>query len=209
MAEVIGLTGQTGAGKSTVRELFKAKGAAVIDADAVSHDIADNDLSCLTDIVEHFSCIVLNDKGKLNRKALGRIVFSDQKKLAVLNKIMFPYIVSAIKGKVTAYEHAGAQMIVIDGATLIESGCSKMCSVLISVTAEEETRLTRIIHRDGISKRDAVCRVSAQHPEEFYIEASDYVIKNNGTPGDLEREAERVLDEIEGKAKSALTEDKA
>lgn len=209
MAEVIGLTGQTGAGKSTVRELFKAKGAAVIDADAVSHDIADNDLSCLTDIVEHFSCIVLNDKGKLNRKALGRIVFSDPKKLAVLNKIMFPYIVSAIKGKVTAYEHAGAQMIVIDGATLIESGCSKMCSVLISVTAEEETRLTRIIHRDGISKRDAVRRVSAQHPEEFYIEASDYVIKNNGTPGDLEREAERVLDEIEGKAKSALTEDKA
>lgn len=209
MAEVIGLTGQTGAGKSTVRELFKAKGAAVIDADAVSHDIADNDLSCLTDIVEHFSYIVLNDKGKLNRKALGRIVFSDQKKLAVLNKIMFPYIVSAIKGKVTAYEHAGAQMIVIDGATLIESGCSKMCSVLISVTAEEETRLTRIIHRDGISKRDAVRRVSAQHPEEFYIEASDYVIKNNGTPGDLEREAERVLDEIEGKAKSALTEDKA
>ena len=209
MAEVIGLTGQTGAGKSTVRELFKAKGAAVIDADAVSHDIVDNDLSCLTDIVEHFSCIVLNDKGKLNRKALGRIVFSDQKKLAVLNKIMFPYIVSAIKGKVTAYEHAGAQMIVIDGATLIESGCSKMCSVLISVTAEEETRLTRIIHRDGISKRDAVRRVSAQHPEEFYIEASDYVIKNNGTPGDLEREAERVLDKIEGKAKSALTEDKA
>ena len=209
MAEVIGLTGQTGAGKSTVRELFKAKGAAVIDADAVSHDIVDNDLSCLTDIVEHFSCIVLNDKGKLNRKALGRIVFSDPKKLAVLNKIMCPYIVSAIEGKVTAYEHAGAQMIVIDGATLIESGCSKMCSVLISVTAEEETRLTRIIHRDGISKRDAVRRVSAQHPEEFYIEASDYVIKNNGTPGDLEREAERVLDEIEGKAKSALTEDKA
>ena len=209
MAEVIGLTGQTGAGKSTVRELFKAKGAAVIDADAVSHDIVDNDLSCLTDIVEHFSCIVLNDTGKLHRKALRRIVFSDQKNPAALNKIMFPYIVSAIKGKVTAYEHAGAQMIVIDGATLIESGCSKMCSVLISVTAEEETRLTRIIHRDGISKRDAVRRVSAQHPEEFYIEASDYVIKNNGTPGDLEREAERVLDEIEGKAKSALTEDKA
>ena len=57
MAEVIGLTGQTGAGKSTVRELFKAKGTAVIDADAVSHDIVDNDISCLTDIVEHFSCI--------------------------------------------------------------------------------------------------------------------------------------------------------
>ena len=153
MAEVIGLTGQTGAGKSTVRKLLKAKGAAVIDADSVAHEVADNSLSCLTDIVEHFSCMVLDEKGKLNRRALGRIVFSDRKKLALLNKIMFPYIVSAIKGQVTAYEQAGAQIIVIDGATLIESGCAKMCSVLVSVTADEETRLTRIIHRDGISKR--------------------------------------------------------
>lgn len=207
MAEVIGLTGQTGAGKSTVRKLLKAKGAAVIDADFVAHEVADNSLSCLTDIVEHFSCMVLDEKGKLNRRALGRIVFSDRKKLALLNKIMFPYIVSAIKGQVTAYEQAGAQIIVIDGATLIESGCAKMCSVLVSVTADEETRLTRIIHRDGISKRDAVRRVSAQNPEEFYIKASDYVIKNNGTPGDLERAAERVLDEIERDKSEPAAED--
>lgn len=207
MAEVIGLTGQTGAGKSTVRKLLKAKGAAVVDADFVAHEVADNNLSCLTDIVEHFSCMVLDEKGKLNRRALGRIVFSDRKKLALLNKIMFPYIVSAIKGQVTAYEQAGAQIIVIDGATLIESGCAKMCSVLVSVTADEETRLTRIIHRDGISKRDAVRRVSAQNPEEFYIKASDYVIKNNGTPGDLERAAEKVLDEIERDKSEPAAED--
>lgn len=207
MAEVIGLTGQTGAGKSTVRKLLKAKDAAVIDADSVAHEVADNNLSCLTDIVEHFSCMVLDEKGKLNRRALGRIVFSDRKKLALLNKIMFPYIVSAIKGQVTAYEQAGAQIIVIDGATLIESGCAKMCSVLVSVTADEETRLTRIIHRDGISKRDAVRRVSAQNPEEFYIKASDYVIKNNGTPGDLERAAEKVLDEIERDKSEPAAED--
>ena len=207
MAEVIGLTGQTGAGKSTVRKLLKAKGAAVIDADSVAHEVADNSLSCLTDIVEHFSCMVLDEKGKLNRRALGRIVFSDRKKLALLNKIMFPYIVSAIKRQVTAYEQAGAQIIVIDGATLIESGCAKMCSVLVSVTADEETRLTRIIHRDGISKRDAVRRVSAQNPEEFYIKASDYVIKNNGTPGDLERAAEKVLDEIERDKSEPAAED--
>lgn len=207
MAEVIGLTGQTGAGKSTVRKLLKAKGAAVIDADFVAHEVADNNLSCLTDIVEHFSCMVLDEKGKLNRRTLGRIVFSDRKKLALLNKIMFPYIVSAIKGQVTAYEQAGAQIIVIDGATLIESGCAKMCSVLVSVTADEETRLTRIIHRDGISKRDAVRRVSAQNPEEFYIKASDYVIKNNGTPGDLERAAEKVLDEIERDKSEPAAED--
>lgn len=209
MAEIIGLTGQTGAGKSTVRKLLKLKGAAVIDADTVAHDVADNNLDCLTDIVEHFSCMVLNANGRLNRKALGKIVFSDKKQLAVLNKVMFPYIVSAIKGQVRAYEQAGAQLVVIDGATLIESGCSKMCSVLISVTAEEETRITRIIHRDGISKKDASIRVSAQNPEEFYISASDYVIKNDGTPGDLEREAERVFYKIKNGKSGSFTEDEA
>ena len=82
-----------------------------------------------------------------------------------------------------------------------------MCSVLVSITADEETRLTRIIHRDGISKRDAVRRVSAQNPEEFYIKASDYVIRNNGTPGDLERAAEKVLDEIERDKSEPAAED--
>lgn len=209
MADIIGLTGQTGAGKSTVRKLLKLKGAAVIDADTVAHNVADNNLDCLTEIVEHFSCTVLTENGTLNRRALGRIVFSDKKQLAVLNRVMFPYIVSAIKGQVKAYEQAGAQLVVVDGATLIESGCSKMCSALISVTAEEETRLTRIIHRDGISKKEALQRVSAQNPEEFYIAASDYVIKNDGTPGDLEREAEKVLFKIKNGKSGSLTEDKA
>ena len=82
-----------------------------------------------------------------------------------------------------------------------------MCSVLISVTAEEETRITRIIHRDGISKKDALRRVSAQHTEDFYTQNSDYVIKNNGTPGDLERETEKVIEEIEKGKKNFYAED--
>ena len=92
MANIIGLTGQTGAGKSTVRDILKEKGAAVIDADSVAHDITDNNLDCIYDIVSRFSCLVLNENGKINRKVLGRRVFSDPKELAMLNKIIFPYI---------------------------------------------------------------------------------------------------------------------
>lgn len=193
MADIIGLTGQTGAGKSSVREILCKKGAAVIDADAVAHDITDNNLDCIYDIVSHFSCLVLNEKGKINRKALGKRVFSDKNELAVLNKIIFPYIIEAIEHEVLGYIAKGAKSIVIDGATVIESGCGKMCDVLVSVVAEEETRITRIIKRDGISKADAERRVAAQKPEKFYIENSDFVIKNDSTPAELERSVNSVL----------------
>ncbi|MBE6893852.1 MAG: dephospho-CoA kinase [Ruminococcaceae bacterium] len=193
MANIIGLTGQTGAGKSSVREILQKKGAAVIDADTVAHDITDNNVNCIYDIVNHFSCLVLNEKGKINRKALGKRVFSDKKELLALNKIIFPYILEAIEHEVLGYIAKGAENIVIDGATVIESGCGKMCDVLVSVVAEEETRLTRIIKRDGITKADAERRVSAQKPEEFYTENSDFVIRNDSTPAELERSVNSVL----------------
>ncbi|MBQ8595984.1 MAG: dephospho-CoA kinase [Oscillospiraceae bacterium] len=193
MANIIGLTGQTGAGKSSVREILQKKGAAVIDADTVAHDITDNNVNCIYDIVNRFSCLVLNEKGKINRKALGKRVFSDKKELLALNKIIFPYILEAIEHEVLGYIAKGAENIVIDGATVIESGCGKMCDVLVSVVAEEETRLTRIIKRDGITKADAERRVSAQKPEEFYTENSDFVIRNDSTPAELERSVNSVL----------------
>lgn len=193
MANIIGLTGQTGAGKSSVREILQKKGAAVIDADNVAHDITDNNVNCIYDIVNRFSCLVLNEKGKINRKALGKRVFSDKKELLALNKIIFPYILEAIEHEVLGYIAKGAENIVIDGATVIESGCGKMCDVLVSVVAEEETRLTRIIKRDGITKADAERRVSAQKPEEFYTENSDFVIRNDSTPAELERSVNSVL----------------
>ena len=193
MANIIGLTGQTGAGKSSVREILQKKGAAVIDADTVAHDITDNNVNCIYDIVNRFSCLVLNEKGKIDRKALGKRVFSDKKELLALNKIIFPYILEAIEHEVLGYIAKGAENIVIDGATVIESGCGKMCDVLVSVVAEEETRLTRIIKRDGITKADAERRVSAQKPEEFYTENSDFVIRNDSTPAELERSVNSVL----------------
>ena len=207
MAEIIGLTGQTGAGKSSVRKMFKSLGAEVIDADEVAHSVADNELWCLVDIVEHFSCLVLNDRGKLNRKALGKIVFSDRKKLLTLNKIMFPYIVDAIKREADALERKGARSIVIDGATLIESGCAKMCDCIISVTADEETRTRRIIERDGLTKLEAQRRVSAQHPEDFYTEVSDFVIRNDGSLAELEQKVGIVAGEIAARRQPIILEE--
>lgn len=207
MAELIGLTGQTGAGKSTVGKILRELGASVVDADAVSHEITDTDLDCLYEIVDRFSCVVLNEKGGLDRRRLGRIVFSDKTKLATLNKIMFPYIVKAIKTKTTALFEAGAKVVVVDGATLIESGFSKYCGTMISVTAAPEIREKRIIKRDGISKNDAARRIASQNGADFYAGASDYVIDNSGNEKALEVETETLYNHIiEGKRETASEE---
>ncbi|MBQ7874384.1 MAG: dephospho-CoA kinase [Oscillospiraceae bacterium] len=208
MANIIGLTGQTGAGKSSVREIMRRKGAAVIDADTVAHGITENSLDCIYDIVSHFSCLVLNDRGTINRKALGRRVFSDKKELAVLNKIIFPYILDAIEHEVLGCIAGGAENIVIDGATIIESGCGKMCDVLVSVVADSETRTERIIKRDGISKTDAERRISAQKTEEFYTENSDHIIRNDGSLAELEHSVNAVLKNMLNKKETVAAEEK-
>ncbi len=206
MANIIGLTGQTGAGKSSVRELFEAKGAAVIDADSVSHSITENSVDCISAIVDHFSVLVLNERGTINRKALGKRVFSDKKELLALNKIIFPYIMSAIEHEVEKHKSSGAQNIVIDGATVIESGCGEICDTIVSVVAEEEIRTRRIIKRDGITRQEAERRVAAQKPAEFYVEHADFVIENNGSLHELEQRTNTVLKNMLNKEK-ALSEE--
>lgn len=205
---LIGLTGQTGAGKSTVGKIFQELGAAVVDADAVSHEITDNDLDCLYEIVDRFSCLVLNEKGKLDRRKLGRMVFSDKAKLATLNKIMFPYIVKSIKTKTTALFDSGAEIVIVDGATLIESGFSKLCDKMISVTADSEVREKRIVIRDKISKADAARRISSQSGAEFYTSASDYVIDNSDGAAALCAKAERLYKNLAAEEKRAAEREK-
>lgn len=207
MANIIGLTGQTGAGKSSVREIFFRNGAAVIDADAVSHDITENNTDCIYDIVSHFSCFVLNKNGSIDRKALGKRVFSDKKELLALNKIVFPYIRSEIEHRVLGCIAEGRENIVIDGATLIESGCAGICDVLVSVVADEKSRLGRIMRRDGISEKDAARRISSQHPAEFYTGNSQIVIENNGSTAELEQRVNAVLKNMLRKKENKAPED--
>ena len=207
MSVVIGLTGQTGAGKSYVREIFWEKGAAVIDADSVSHDITENNVDCIFDIVNHFSCLVLNERGTINRKALGKKVFSDKKELLALNRIIFPYIREAIENEVKKQKNAGKSPVVIDGATIIESGCLDICDILVAVTADEEVRKKRIMKRDGISEEDAEKRISSQKPEEFYTEKADFTINNSGNRAEVEHGVSRVFKNMLMPREKAASED--
>lgn len=189
-AVIVGITGQTGAGKSTVCEMLKKYGYAVIDADEIAALITEKGSPVLTQLSMAFGPGTLNEDGTPNRKVLAQRAFSDPSQTALLNSITHPEIVRLIMKKVNGEFWNGYEAVLIDAPQLFESGLSDRCGFIVSVTAPEELRLSRIIKRDGIDEESARLRMSAQYDENFFIENSDVVIQNNG---DDERLKEQIL----------------
>lgn len=193
---IIGLTGQTGAGKSTVSEIFGKSGFALIDADQIARKVVEPGMPCLAELFDYFGDAVRNPDGTLNRKALAKIVFTDEKKLESLNSITHPFITEEIFRQINAYGQAGRPLILLDAPTLFESRASDFCDMIISVLAPPEMRCERIMKRDGITEEAAHERMNAQLPEEFFIQHSDYVIRNRSDLAGLYAHAEEVAEKI-------------
>lgn len=193
---VVGLTGQTGAGKSTVSKVFSENGFAVINADLISRKVVEKGTKCLDEITDVFGEIILSKDGTLNRKKLGDIVFSDKTKLEMLNSVIYPYITSEILDEIKEYSDSGYKLILLDAPTLFESHADDFCEIIISVLADEGTREIRIINRDGITKKQAKDRMNSQLSAEFFAANSDYVIENNDTIDALSSISKEVSDKI-------------
>lgn len=173
---IFGITGPTGAGKTTVSKVFENLGVYVIDADKVARIVMEPGHKCLDEVRAAFGTEVIRNDGTLDRKRLGDIVFSDAAKLKKLNSISHKHISREISHMIFI---AKADMIAIDGAVLIGSGIDKQCRCIVSVIASPETRMSRICARDGISTEDAKKRINSQKNNKFYIENSDYIIYND------------------------------
>ena len=175
---LIGLTGKTGSGKSTAAAIFKKLGAFVADCDKIAHDILET-ANVKKALREEFTDIIFNSDGTVNRKKLGSIVFSDREKLEILNSIMH----GAVSDEVLRLcEISEKDICIIDGSELEASGLYKKCRYTIVITADETTRLNRIISRDGINKESALLRIRAQ--KDFSKEA--IFIENNNSASSLE-----------------------
>ena len=194
---VLGLTGQTGAGKSTLCRYLQQKGCTVIDADQVARNVVEKGSACIADIVLEFGVEYLTMDGNLNRRKLGESVFTDKAKLKKLNDIMFPYIINNIKEKIAEAKDASEGIIILDAPTLFESGSDKFCDKVISVIASQDVRCHRIIERDGLSEEEAMHRITAQHSDSFYTERSWVVLQNNSDVDDLKQQADHMLSELE------------
>lgn len=193
---VVGLTGQTGAGKSTVSRTFYENGFAIINADLVARKVVEKGMKCLDEIHELFGDSVINDDGTLNRKMLANIVFSDSGKLEMLNTITYPYITGEILNEIKVHSLKGEKLILLDAPTLFESRADDFCELIISIVADEQVREKRIIVRDGLTKEQARKRMNSQLSEDFFKKNSDYIINNDDTIEKLEEISKEVSDKI-------------
>lgn len=190
---ILGITGGSGAGKTTVSDFLREKGIEVIDGDKVARLIMEPGEACLMETVRTFGEDILDENGALVRKKLGQIVFSDSEKLETLNKITHKYITEYFFSKVKTSK---SDIVGFDGAVIFESGLDKVCNAIIGVIADEEIRLERITKRDGISIQDARLRISSQKNNQFYIEKCDFLVYNNGGE-EISEQLEEVLKTLE------------
>ncbi len=195
--KVIGLTGQSGAGKGIVCELFASCGIPSVNADAVYRDLLVPPSACLEEIVRVFGGGVLLPNGTLDRKALGSIVFSDREALAKLNAVSHRYIMAEIRNRIARLRADGCPAVILDAPQLFEAKGESDCDTIVAVVAPEPVRLARIMRRDGITEAEARRRMQAQYPEAFFREHADYILENNGTPEALLPSLKAILRALE------------
>ena len=196
---VVGLTGQTGAGKSTVSDYLRENGMAVIDADKVAREVVETGSACIADIALEFGCEYINADGTLNRKKMAKTVFTDKAKLKKLNVLMFPYIIRRLCEEIERSRREGEGIIVLDAPTLFESGADRECDYVVSVIADEQSRKERIIRRDGLTQQEAQERISAQHDEEYYKSRSDEILENNEGVDSLKNRTSALISRLESR----------
>ncbi len=190
MKKIIGLTGPTGAGKSSLISVAENLGFKVIDCDKTARKATLPNSDGLKALTKVFGEEILENDGSLNRKLLAKKAFSSPEKTELLNKTIFPFITRLV------LEECDKDFILLDAPTLIESGLNKKCDAVICVLALEEFRLERIIERDNLSLEDAKIRLNAGKPDEFYKENSHYVIFNNGDLTEFKRKFSDILNLI-------------
>ena len=172
---IIGITGGTGCGKTTLLAAIEEAGGLVLDCDAIYHQLLSSDASLLAAIDARFPGTVEN--GVLQRKKLGSIVFSDEQALLDLNTITH----SAVKDEVLRRLDTAPDLAAIDAIALFEGGLAPLCDVTVAVTAPVEDRVRRLMARDGISEDYARKRIAAQHDEAWFRRHCSHVLENTNT----------------------------
>ncbi|MGB9867634.1 MAG: dephospho-CoA kinase [Bacillota bacterium] len=188
---VIGLTGNIGSGKSTVSQVLRELGALVIDADRISREVCEPGQPGWEAIWRHFGQEVFLPDGTLDRKRLGEIVFGQPDKLALLNSLLHPLIVSRIKEDLEEARASAWKAVVVDAALLFEVGLDKVVDVVWVVTADDRLRLERVMARDGLSREAALARMQSQSCQWEKASRADAVIDNSGG---LEHTRRQVLE---------------
>ena len=184
---IVGLTGGTGAGKTSALAALEDLGGTVLDCDAVYHQMLRTDPALREAITAAFGPVFCPD-GSLDRQKLGTLVFSDHAALDRLNAIVYEYLPPELLRRAQGHTLVG-----LDAISLMESGLGRLCACTVAVLAPAEDRVRRIMVRDGISEDYARLRISAQQPDAFYRERCSHILENNCTTPAQFREQARIF----------------
>jgi L-threonylcarbamoyladenylate synthase len=191
---VIGITGGTGSGKTTALNMLKDKGALILDCDEVYHELLLNNQEMLSEIENNFQGVIIN--GALDRKALGAIVFNDDRKLAILNSITHKYVDMELQRRLEDFAMSGGTLAAIDAIELFAGNQAKRCKKTVGILAKPEIRAKRIMSRDGISYEYAMLRIQAQHPDSYFENLCDYILRNDESSEEFKLKCSKLFEEI-------------
>lgn len=185
---ILGITGGTGCGKTTLLQLIRQRGGLVLDCDEIYHQLLISDRALLEALHQRFP-LAFSD-GSFDRKKLGSIVFADAQALSDLNAITH----SAVRQEVERRLEDAPPLAAIDAIGLFESGLNRLCDLTVAVTAPEEVRVQRLMQRDSISPEYARSRIAAQPSARWFAERCDAVLENNGTAEEFRKKSIAFLD---------------
>ncbi len=188
---VIGLTGGIGSGKSTVSALLAARGAVIVDADAITREVQEPGTPTFAAMVDRFGAGIVAADGTLDRAAVADLVFNDPEALAALNKIVHPAVGAEIARRMQELADTDA-VVVLDVPLLVESPRAYPVAGLLVVDVDPEVAVVRLVEQRGMREADARARMARQASREDRLARADRVIDNAGTPDDLARQVDDV-----------------
>lgn len=194
--KIIGVTGSSGAGKSTICEILEQEyEVKIINADDVAKRLSKKGTRYISEITEKFGNDILDEHGELKRKKLAEIIYQDKKKRESLNQCTFKYIVKEIHRQIEKEKEVPT--VIIDAPLLFESELNKICDVVIGIISKEELQIERIVARDNIDYEHAERRIRAQQSNEFYIKNCDEIIDNNNDITNIKRKVKIIAEKYE------------
>ncbi|MFQ5597864.1 MAG: dephospho-CoA kinase [Nitrospiria bacterium] len=201
----VGLTGGIASGKSTVSRTLKEEKAFIVDADRIVHDLLHSNTQVIDSIIEVFGKEVLDPSGSIDRKQLGDIVFRNEKQRLLLNRIVHPHVFEKAesKKKNIIKKHPNA-VIVFDAALLIETKAHQKMDWVLLAYVDPATQISRLMHRDRLSKDEAILKIKAQIPIDEKIPWADEVIDCRKPLQDLKVDVHRIYLRLQKRAQSNL-----
>lgn len=194
--KLIGLTGQSGSGKSTVSAIFAEKeGFAVINADMLVSKIYSDASPCLKTISAVFGEDVIKSDGTPDRKLLAQRAFATKENTNLLSRIVHPFVTAEFLNEIKRLDNS-IQVLIYDAPQLFESCFDVVCDMIVSVVADKQIRLERICKRDNITQEQAEQRMRVQFDEGFFREKSDYIIENNTDKEFLSEQIEQLVERL-------------